>query len=356
MVNEIINRKPDYLRVLIYGFIITLSLYFGRTLFIPFSFALFLSIIIYPICKWFEKLGMARYLAILISIIIVLLPIIGLVLLVIRQFFIFSHRWSEVQEKLLIVLKKLYFFGADFLGMPLEEFKTWIKSGLSGGSADMILPLVKDTIAVSSVFIILLFIIPIYVFLILYYRNIFVRFISLILPGNSPGSIRLVLNETVHTYYNFIKGMSIVYVIVGLLNSIGLYFLGIPDPFFFGFITSILTIIPYVGIIAGAIVPVAIAWITYDSIYYPLGVIAVFTFVQIIEANLIFPLAVGNRLELNPLVVLLVVIAGGIIWGVSGMILFIPFIGILKIISHRIPSLQPISVLLGRDKDDRLPD
>jgi predicted PurR-regulated permease PerM len=92
------------------------------------------------------------------------------------------------------------------------------------------------------------------------------------------------------------------------------------------------------------------AWITYNSIWYPLGVIGIFAFVQYLEANLIFPLAVSSRLKINALVTIVSIFAGAIIWGVSGMILFIPFIGILKLVADRTPSLRTLSVILGDEK------
>lgn len=103
-------------------------------------------------------------------------------------------------------------------------------------------------------------------------------------------TIRDILNETVHSYYNFIKGMMLVYLIVGTLNSIGLLILGIPHAILFGFIASVLTFIPYVGIMVASLLPISVAWITYDSIWYPIGVIAIFAFVQYLEANIIFHL------------------------------------------------------------------
>jgi predicted PurR-regulated permease PerM len=67
--------------------------------------------------------------------------------------------------------------------------------------------------------------------------------------------IHEILIETIRAYYNFIKGMLIVYLIVGLLNSIGLLIVGVPHPFMFGFIASILTFIPYVGIMISSLYP-----------------------------------------------------------------------------------------------------
>jgi predicted PurR-regulated permease PerM len=92
--------------------------------------------------------------------------------------------------------------------------------------------------------------------------------------------------------------MLIVYLIVGLLNSIGLLIVGVPHPFMFGFIASILTFIPYIGIMISSLLPIAVSWITFNSIWYPLGVVLVFSIVQALEAYVIFPFAVGRRLKL----------------------------------------------------------
>ena len=141
--------------------------------------------------------------------------------------------------------------------------------------------------------------------------------------------------------------MAIVYLIVGLLNSIGLAIIGIPHPFMFGFIASILTFIPYVGIMISSLLPIAVSWITFDSVWYPLGVVLVFAIVQILEAYVIFPFAVGNRLKINTLVIIIMITAGGILWGAAGMILFIPFISIVKLIADRTDSLKSLSLLLS---------
>lgn len=96
--------------------------------------------------------------------------------------------------------------------------------------------------------------------------------------------------------------------------------------------------------------PISVAWLTYNSIWYPLGVIAIFGLVQLLEANIIFPKAVGNRLQINTLAIIIMIIAGGIIWGGSGMILFIPFASIAKLIADRSQSLKGLAMFLGNGK------
>jgi len=139
-----------------------------------------------------------------------------------------------------------------------------------------------------------------------------------------------------------------VYLIVGLLNSLGLLALGIPHAFLFGMLTAILTIIPYAGIFIGALLPITVAWITKDSLWYPAGVIILFTFVQYLEANIIFPRVVAAQINVSTWATLVAIIVGGLIWGVAGMILFVPFTGILKIIADNIAGGKALSTLLSR--------
>lgn len=165
--------------------------------------------------------------------------------------------------------------------------------------------------------------------------------------------IQEIITETIHEYYKFIKGMLLVYTIVGILNSIGLALIGIPYPILFGFTASLLTFIPYIGILVSSLLPITIAWITFNSFWYPIGVIIVFGVVQILEAYIIFPYAVGSRLKINTLAILVVILVGGILWGTVGMLLFIPFLSIIKLIADRTESLQSISFLLSDGKSNR---
>jgi predicted PurR-regulated permease PerM len=175
-----------------------------------------------------------------------------------------------------------------------------------------------------------------------------------IFPPEKKKIIHEILVETIHAYYNFIKGMLLVYLIVGTLNSIGLAIIGVPHPFLFGFIASILTFIPYIGIIISSLLPITVSWITFNSIWYPIGVITVFSVVQALEAYVIFPYAVGSRLKINTLVIIIMVIVGSILWGAAGMILFVPFISIVKLIADRTDSLKILSLLLGDFKHKEL--
>ena len=109
-------------------------------------------------------------------------------------------------------------------------------------------------------------------------------------------------------------------------------------------------IVAVLYIFISALLPITVAWITKGSIWYPLGVVGVFTFVQYLEANVIFPRVVAAQLNISTWATLVAIIAGGIIWGVSGMILFIPFIGMLKIVTDYMPEWEALNILLRRNE------
>lgn len=273
-----------------------------------------------------------------------------LITLLVWQIAGFASEWSTLQIKMNETWQQLSFWLANSAHITLEEQQDWLSS-MQSKYGNEVLPLLKTTAGNLSIILVMLILIPIIAALILYERKRLIRFINALLPNIPIIQLRAILNETIHAYYQFIKGMLVVYLCVGILNSAGLLLLGVPHAILFGFIAAILTFIPYVGIMIGASLPIVVSWITFDSIYYPLGVVAIFTFVQYLEANVIFPWAVSSKLNLNTLMTIIAILAGGVLWGSSGMILFVPFLGILKLIADRMPGWEALSLLLsGPDK------
>ncbi|MBL7851464.1 MAG: AI-2E family transporter [Cyclobacteriaceae bacterium] len=340
-----------YLQYVLYG---SLILYFGRDVFIPLGFAVLISFVLYPSCAWMERKGLGRMTAIVVNLLILTLVVIGLTSLLVQQFVGFVKEWPVLQEKLLDVATDISRAFTRFFGVSQEnqaKLMTRLTDELAGGTFTV----VRDAISLSAFTAVALILIPVYTVLILYYRHHWVKVLYRIFPAERNENTKEILVLTIQAYFSFIKGMGIVYLVVGILNSAGLLLLGVPHPILFGFIASILTFIPYVGIIIGSLLPIAMAWTTYDSAWYAVGVVGIFTFVQYLEANVIFPVAVSNRLKVNTLVVLIAIFVGGILWGVSGMILFVPFVGIAKLIADHNHRLKTLSMLLGTQENHSLP-
>ena len=340
------SKRFSVLEILQFTVLASLILYFGKTLFIPLSFSLLIGFILYPVCKWMETKGIIKGIAIVICILGVTLLVGGIIYLLVAQFSEFLQEWQSLRLKLAETVNQLSIFISERFDISLEKQNDFINITLNN-SGSQAFSILRNTAYSLSESVFFLLMIPVFSALILFHRQMLSNALYELFPPERKNTIHEILVETIHEYYNFIKGMLVVYLIVGLLNSIGLWIIGVPNPFLFGFIASILTFIPYVGIMISSLLPIAVSWITYNSIWYPLAVIAVFSIVQVLEAYIIFPFAVGSRLKINTLVIIIVVIVGGILWGAAGMILFIPFISIVKLIADRTPSLKTLSVLLG---------
>lgn len=338
------NRTLEFLQYFVLGSVL---LYLGRNLFIPLSFALLISFILYPICSWLERKGISRISSILMSIVLLSTLVIGAVALLVQQFTAFIKEWPTLKIKLEESLIEFSHVLKNDYAISKEQQDAFLDQVMNHSSGDVI-SILKTGISASAFWVVMLILIPVFAILILYYRNLLAHVLYRLFPSERKESIKEILLLTTSTYYNFIKGMIIVYIIVGILNSVGLLLLGVPHAIFFGFMASILTFIPYIGIMVGSLLPIAMAWITYNSIWYALGVVAIFAFVQYLEANVIFPLAVSNRLNINALATLVAILAGGIIWGVAGMILFVPFLAITKLIADHHPKMKIWSMLLGK--------
>lgn len=324
-------------------------LYFGRDILIPLSFAALISFVLYPVCAWLERKGVGRVTAIILSVILIVLLGLLIVSLLVSQLLAFLDEWPSLQDKINQSFRDVSRFLVDVLGVSVEKQQNVVRqiADLSGGN---LLTIVRRALSASAASGILLVLIPVYSVLILYYRRQWVHVLYRIFPDETPEELREMFRLIIQTYYSFIKGMALVYLIVGILNSLGLWLLGIPHPFLFGFIASILTFIPYVGIIGGSLLPITMAWITYDSVWYPVGIVVVFAFVQYLEANVIFPLAVSRRLNVNTLVMLVAIFLGALLWGMAGMILFVPFVGIAKLIADHNSRWRTVSMILGVEK------
>lgn len=340
---------PHYIYTLLAIVLTCIILYFGRPLLVPLSFALLISCVLYPACIWLENKGVPRLAAIVISLTGISILLAGLIALLVSQIVKFAEAWPALVEKLEHSSVDLSHWISSSLHITKEKQLEWVDNILNQSTGDA-MSLIQKTLSASAVSAVLFILIPIYAVLLLHNRQRWVTVLYHLFPHEGRERIREILHLSIQSYYSFIKGMAIVYLAVGVLNSLGLYFLGIPQAFLFGFVAAILTFIPYVGIMVGSLLPVSVAWITYNSIWYPLGVVLIFAFVQYLEANLIFPLAVSTRLKINTLITIVAIVAGGILWGLAGMILFIPFLGILKLIADRTPKLKTLALMLADEE------
>ena len=331
--------------------IVSLSLFLlkaGAVLFIPMLYGLLVAFVMYPFCTWVERRGFSRSLAITVSLLIVLSLFAGLLGILFWQATIFRQDLPDITAKIVPALAEFRNWVQEQFSFTLQMQDEWLQR-VAYDSGNKVTGLINSVFNATVQTLFMLFMIPIFTALFLYHRQTFVRFVETVFGPAHKQKLQTILSQIVYTYSGYIKGMVLVYLSVGVLNSVGLLALGIRHAVLFGMITAIMTIIPYVGIIISALLPISIAFVTKDSIWYPLGVIGVFAFVQYLEANIIFPAVVGRQLNVSTWATLVAILAGGIVWGVSGMILFIPFVAILKVAAEHVTEWRALYVLLNRN-------
>lgn len=338
------NDLLKWLGILVLG---GLLLYFGAVLFVPMFFGLLLAFVIYPWCVRLEKSGISKYGSIAVCLFIVTVLFAGLIVLLTWQLQVFKADIPQILSKVGPEFSQFrHWLDQKFsLSMSLQD--EWLHAALLN-SGDKLGSLINNAFTMTAGFLFMLFLVPVYTALFLYHRGVFVKALTAFIGAQKESRLPGILQETVFTYANYIKGMVLVYLIVGTLNSVGLLALGIRHAVLFGVLTAFMTIIPYVGLIISSLLPISVAYITKDSLWYPIAVIGVFSFVQYLEANVIFPTVVGRQLNVSTWSTLVAIIVGGILWGVAGMILFIPFVAILKIITGHMPEYRALNLLLRR--------
>jgi len=339
-------QKIFYVTASVLGFFAILIL--AKTVLIPVAFAFLIAFILFPAARKFESWGVNETVSAFLSILGLFLIIGGTIYLFSNQILQLSDSLADFKTKILsvfadatILINKNFGFIPELeKGELLDKLKTWVNK--SSGT------LITKTFSSTTNIIFGVITSVIFAFLILIYRKGLIRaLIHFYPPANREKAFKM-FKSVQQVGQKYLFGMLIIIVILGLVNSIGLVIIGIDNPFLFGFLAAILAVIPYAGTFIGSAIPVIYAFISYDSIWMPVTIILFFWIVQIIEGNFLTPNIVGGNLKINAFTSIISIIIGAIVWGIAGMILFLPFVAMLKAVCEGYVELQPLALLMGK--------
>lgn len=341
------NSKPFDVLDYTYKLLVVIALTITATILasdivVPLAFAGFLAIVMLPLVKRLEKkkLGTGLSITIVLAATVIILGL--LIWVVVNQVVGLINDLPNLTAKLENFVNETSGRLQRDFGLSITQQNEYLGDAMRTVSAYLGDVLISTTNTLG-----VLIQIPIYIFLILIYRDKFKDFFLSLLPGDSEFMWKKDMERVIQGY---ISGLTLVTLIIAALNCIGLLALGIDHAIFFGILSGVLTIIPYIGIIIGALFPVIMALITKDNIWYTIGVIIVFAVVQFLEGNFITPRITGSKVSINALAAIIALVIGGKILGIAGMILAVPGIGVLKILLSHSDHLRPFVILL-EDKD-----
>lgn len=347
------DKYPLWLRssVILLGLtLLFVILSYGQFILMPLALSALLAMLLEPVSRWLQKFKIPRAAAIVLSMILVFVVLAGVFSLLSLQFVQFADRLPEAGERLQQVSTDLQqFFEATF-GIAPERQIDFIEQGIqklidrSGQYASTALG------ATTSVFT-TLGLLPIFIFFMMYYKEMYQTFLQKAWKDESNASVDSVIRGIQSVTKNYLVGMLMVIVILGILNAIGLWIIGLENALFFATFAAVFAIIPYIGIVIGSLPAILYALLFSESLLMPVGVIGVFATVQFLEGNFITPNIIGSKVSINPFMALIALLVGAQVWGIVGMILFVPFVGILKCIFDEVEGLQPYGYLLGNSRE-----
>jgi len=321
-------------------------LYIAQGIIVPLVFAFIIAILLHPLVNLFVRIRINRILAIFITLLLTILVLAAFIALIYTQAVSFSDSWPIFVQKFTVILNDSISYAARYFEIKPSLIHAWItKTQHELITIDS--TLIGNTIVTVGSTMANLLLIPVYIFVILYYQPHLIEFIRQLFDEEHQTQVRAIVTQTKSVVQHYLVGLIIEAIIVGILNTAGLLLLGIQYAILLGVLGAVLNMIPYIGGIISIALFMMVALVTKDSAWFALYVLGVHTIVQIIDNDYIVPKIVASKVKINALFSILVVLVGNALWGISGMFLSLPLLAIVKVIFDHIDSTKPWGYLLG---------
>jgi predicted PurR-regulated permease PerM len=322
----------------------------GRDIITPILMAFFLSIMLLPVYRFLRnKARFGEVPSIGLSLLLLVLIMSGLVWFFSAQIGTVVSDFPQIKQN---------------VTTHLNSFSAWLqqKTGFSTARQTQLINEQNEKVlnwaggflggAASSVTGIFVFIglLPIYIFLLLFYKNLLLRFVFLWFPQDSHKKVEEVMRESEIIIKSYLTGLLIQITYITILLGGILLLIGIKHAILIGAIFAVLNLIPYVGALIGNLIGVLLTLSSSQELWPIVAVLITIAFVQFLDNNILMPRIVGSKVKINALVTIIGVIVAGAMAGVSGMFLSLPVIAVLKIIFDRTNNLKQWGVLFGDEK------
>lgn len=341
-------RLPVYAKtslLLIGCYVLISMLSIAQDIIIPLIFASIAASILSPGVNFLTRHKLNRALSVAFTLAVLLLLVGALIAFLSAQTTLISEAWPQLTVKFQEILDQTIAWVSKYFNTSKGKINAWITNATndvinnSGAAIGLTLTTMGEMLA-------LVFLTPVYIFMILYYQPHLVQFIHKLSGSDNTEKVTEILNETQVIIQSYLYGLLAETAILTVMNAAGLLILGIDYAILLGIIGALLNIIPYIGGLIAMTLFMVVALVT-KSPASALYVFMLYTVIQFVDNNYIVPKIVGAKVRLNALVSLVAVIAGAALWGIPGMFLAIPLIAILKLLFDRIEPLKPWGFLMG---------
>lgn len=319
-------------------------LYIAKVVIVPLIFATIIAIVLHPVVNLFVRMRINRILGIIITLFLTFLVIAALGLLLFSQVNRFTESLPLLVDKFTEILNQTIVYISGHFNLSNNEITEWItqtKNELIGSLQ------IGRTIANVSSSLAFFVLIPVYVFMILFYQPLLIEFFRRVFGKSHRSKVSEVINLIKTLIQSYLIGLLIQVAIIATLYSVGLLILGIEYAIVLGILGAFLNLIPYLGAIIAASLPMIVAVVTKSSPWFALLILALYVVTQFIDNNFITPKIVGSKVKLNALASIIAVVVFAALWGIAGMVIAIPLTAIAKLIFDHIEPMKPWGFLLG---------
>jgi predicted PurR-regulated permease PerM len=323
-------------------------IYFAQGILIPILIAMLFAILLRPIGAFLErKFRIPHVIATIMSVMLMICVVVGIVAFISFQVAEIASDWDTIKRNFMIHLGNIQDIVRQRFDLSEVEQKELVddatKDSMGGTS------IIGSTLISFTDTLINMMLIPIYTFLFLLYRTHFMKFLAKLFGSKNHDVMHDIMCKVKVSVQSYIMGLLIQMVTVSVLTTTGFMIIGLEYAILLGVITGILNLIPYIGILAAGVLSMVVSLTTSPDLSILLGVVIVIAVTQLIDNNLLVPMIVSSKVQINAFVSIVGIIIGGAVAGVAGMFLAIPTIAILKVIFDRIEPLRPWGYLMSDD-------
>jgi predicted PurR-regulated permease PerM len=344
-------------RILLYSASIITGIFFlvwglleAKSVLAPLITAIILALVILPMAKWMEK-SLKRGFSSLLSTFILLFISLGFAALLSYQAKVFVDSWPDIKETMEPKIEQLKTFvtGNTFLTeSDLPTSGSLSSVGGESGEGTIIISMFGRGTGYMGTYLLTF----IYVFFILNYRHRFRSFLLRLFSDEKGDDVNQIVEESANVVQQYLVGKLILIGLLAITYSIGLGITGVSNFILVSIIAALFTLIPYLGNIIGFVLALVFGYLTSGEIGVLIGIVITFTVAQFFESYVLQPFVVGQKVDVHPFFVILAVIVGNALWGIIGMILAIPVLGIITIVFLHVPTLEPFGFLFSDKESD----
>ncbi len=341
----LLKQYPFYLKatVILFGIsLVVLVLYMLADFLVPMGFSVLLAILLNPFYTKLRIWKVPKVLAVSLTLLAMIVILFAVLYFLSSQMIQFGDTFPALKAKGAQIVVEVEAWVQHTFGLSIQKQMEMLNEAANNSKG-----LVGQTIGSLFGLFSVLFLIPVYIFLLLLYKELILNFLYEVFSEENSERVAAILNQTKMAIQSYIVGLLIEAAIVAVLNSAALFILGVKYALLIGVIGAILNMVPFIGGIIAIILPLLIATVTKDGYSTQIGIIIAYSVIQFIDNNILVPKIVSSKVQINALVSIIVVLLVGALWGVAGMFLSIPMVAVLKIIFDRIDDLKPWGKLLG---------